>query len=289
MSKAEWKQSQIVTYFKNNSIFIIDGLADNDLQTAKRLYEDLKIKISTTNYGHCYYRKVNDSLALFNVLNEILERVKLGLRPIIHIEAHGDMTNGLQISGKNDFVSWKNLLVALQRINKNSFNNTGLSLPLCYGLDILRDIDIEQPSPFLFIVAPSGIIKAGIVESTMIHFYTDILQNRSLESAKPIIIKSLHIIFSEQIFHVIFMQIFKNKFVGKGKESFINHILTELSINKKINPIEDIKGSRKSIKTLTSQPDFFFKKYGKKFMHGKMNFDFNEVKNYYIVKSLKLE
>lgn len=168
--------------FSNNQVIIVDALGESDLQTAVHLREEI-LDVTTENRpGYCQYFKVESAPQFLSVLDDINEQVKLGIRPILHIEAHGDEHEGIQIAASGEAISWPILLTKLREINKNSKNNLGVVMAACFGLYAIKPLRIEEPCPFYFLIGSDAPVPAGYIDDAMKLFYIELNRSNSLEN-----------------------------------------------------------------------------------------------------------
>ncbi|HEY1546078.1 MAG TPA: hypothetical protein VGG01_27050, partial [Xanthobacteraceae bacterium] len=60
---------------------------------------------------------------LFQLLELLEDRAKKGLRPIIHLDTHGGLTDGLHVAASGEFITWGELVDRLRPINIAAQNN----------------------------------------------------------------------------------------------------------------------------------------------------------------------
>ncbi len=197
--------------FSNNATIILDCLASGDLQTARRLYEDVMHLDGGINY-----RKI-DSV---DTLRKSLARIKLdcgnGMLPIIHIEAHGDSTKGIQVGDKKDIFSWKELVDSLREINIVTKNNTVVILAACEGFYAILQVKIFQPTPFAFLIGSQDKVSAGDLDKHMIKFYSTLVKTGSAADAMNEIPDWMQLFHSEQFFLLAIGRHFKQYTGIKG-------------------------------------------------------------------------
>lgn len=162
-------------------IFIIQSLSPGQESTGTRLHEDLMshrafhqrtLTITLT--------KVADRSALISTLDTIHTDVMAhGIRPIVHIECHGD-EEGLEMADGSS-CSWLDLTPYLVSINTASRCNLLVTLAACFGGYLIKVIDVREHAPFLALIGPPESVQAGHLLSHYSNFYTKLL-DRSQEA-----------------------------------------------------------------------------------------------------------
>jgi hypothetical protein len=117
---------------------------------------------------------------LFEFLTSLEERAKAGLRPIIHIDTHGGLTDGLYIAASEEFVTWPELVERLRPINVAAQNNICLVSAACFSLHTIMDIDVKAPTPFFIMLAPQHTVTFGFIEENMFNFYEDVFTSHDV-------------------------------------------------------------------------------------------------------------
>ncbi len=82
----------------------------------------------------------------------ILRRVPARFVPVLHFEVHGTR-EGLQLAS-GEQVEWEDLRAALTEINVATGDRVLLCLAACHGAHAIGLIDVTQPAPFCFLLAP---------------------------------------------------------------------------------------------------------------------------------------
>ncbi|MHB8977458.1 MAG: hypothetical protein ACYDAI_12370 [Trichloromonadaceae bacterium] len=217
---------QVQTECLNNSIFIIDGLKDDDLQTANRLYDDISVHAKHSEIS-IHYGKVSTREELFKVLNEIKEYSKAGGYPIIHFELHGSKKEGACVGNGGENISWRDLVDVLRDINVITRNNLGIVMAGCHGLYALTEIDGQKPTPFNFFMGCEDSIQAGVLQDNIAKFYHNLFENYSLPEAMKAVKSEFVGFLAEKVFVESMVKYLRNQARGKGKNKRIENIVTK--------------------------------------------------------------
>ena len=253
--------------FLNNATIILDCLTSSDLQTARRLYEDVMHLDGGINY-----QKI-DSV---DTLRKVLARIKLdcskGMLTIIHIEAHGDSNKGIQIGGKKGVFSWKELVDSLREINIQTKNNTVVILAACEGLYAILQVRIFQPTPFAFLIGSQDKISAGDLDKHMIKFYSTLVKTGSAAVAMNEIPNRMQLFHSEQFFLIAIGRHFK-QYMGKR---FLRNTEKMVSKTKKVHNRHSLRELRAALKPELKPSQARFSEYARKFLHGKITVEYED-------------
>lgn len=255
--------------FSNNTVFILDGLMSSDLQTARHLNEELKDLAYKTDTPYCSLIRIGSRSELFLILDQIRSQCDEGIKPIIHIEAHGDENEGIAVGDNQERVSWGELVAALGKINETTKNNLGVVMAGCFGLYAIRPISITKPSPFYFLIGSDTKISAGQIDEVMKNFYRDLFNSNSLQIAMKQVDEQFKQFHVEKMFCVSFGRYIKQQCMGQGRNNRVEKLLSELVVGGIPNNKESLINSRKALKRLIKPSKATFERFAKVFMHGR--------------------
>lgn len=120
---------------------------------------------------------------LFQFLTSLEGRAKAGLRPIIHLDTHGALTDGLHIAASGEFVPWQELVRRLRPVNIAAQNNICLVSAACFSLHTIMNIDFGEPTPFFIMLAPQHTVTFGFIEKKTFDFYEDVFTSHDVVGA----------------------------------------------------------------------------------------------------------
>jgi len=137
-----------------NKIIIIDSIPIGEVPTANDLfYDNLKWKVLFENCPSIERVELSHKIEFLNRLDTICrECVEEGIKPIIHLEMHGN-EDGLVLSS-GDCISWEEILPRLRVINAASKNNLTLVIAACYSARLFDLVPVHKHAPFWALVAP---------------------------------------------------------------------------------------------------------------------------------------
>jgi len=236
--------------------------------------------MSANRPGYCRYIKVESSSEFFEVLEQINEQTKEGLRPILHFEAHGDKDLGLQIAVTGENISWSSLLIMPQKINKNTKNNLGVVMAACFGLNAIKPLQILQPCPFYFLIGADEPVEAGYIDEVMKLFYLELNQKKSLDCAMNKIDPQFEQFHVEKFFLVTFAKYMKNYCMGAGAKQRVENLLTGVVEKGIVHNRVTLRIMRKNAKIFLRSPKRAFNEYSSRFLHGRKSITFEDFQQF---------
>lgn len=86
--------------------------------------EDLELMRLDVHKYYFHHYEISTRQELFETLQEIARLTKkVGLKPIIHFDMHGNKHLGLESNPTREYTSWSELVVWLRKINIRAKNN----------------------------------------------------------------------------------------------------------------------------------------------------------------------
>ncbi len=163
-----------------NRIIIIDSIPNGEVSTANELFND-KLRWNVL-FGDCpsvERVQLSNKLEFVNRLNTIYSQcIQEGLKPIIHLEMHGN-TEGLVLSS-GEYIGWMEVLASLRTINVASKNNLILVIAACYSARLFEIVPVHQHAPFWGLVAPLHEVFPDDVRQFST-FYEELLREPNLQ------------------------------------------------------------------------------------------------------------
>ena len=154
-----------------DSIHIIETLKPNDRPTGQILFDELRpIALTSRPQVACYLSRVQTREEFLELLRSIARDAQLNDHsPILQIEAHGSPDGVWVASG--EFLRWIEFKPELTAINKASRLNLVVMLAACEGANLVQLLQPVDRAPFLAMIGPKRIIKAGELERATLEFY----------------------------------------------------------------------------------------------------------------------
>ena len=269
-----------ISHFSNNALFIIDALGESDSQTAIHLNNTVRDATSESRPGYCHYVKVECASQFVDVLQRVNDKTKEGLRPILHIEAHGDMNLGMKIAASEEMISWAQLMPQLQEINKNSKNNLGVVMATCFGFYAIKPLRIEEPCPFYFLIGADEPVPVGYIDTEVSRFYLELIRSNSLDVAMEKIEDKFRQFHAEKFFYTTFGRYMSSACMGRGAQRRVERLLTMVVEGGAITNRASLRTLRKLAKALVRSSERAFDKYSSRFLHGRKSVTYEEFRQF---------
>jgi len=251
-------------------------LATTDLQTARRLFEDLDMR---DEHGTRYvqHHKARSKSELIALLDGICSACLSGFKPIIHFEAHGSTGIGLEVGELGEIISWSELGDRLREINVAARNGIGVVMAACYGFEQLEAVDILRPCPYNFLIGPVKEVAAGFIDDHMVGVYRKLFESRSLEHAMKLVDGEFFRFQAELFYCTVFVRYLRNNCMGRGAERRVETLLTRAVGEGLASDRNKRRELRRSFKALIRSPEADYYRMGRHFLHGKRTVPFAEV------------
>jgi len=270
-----------------NHIFIIDLLNDEELQTARKLDDDLSIYINIKSRAHIKVASKKD-------LVELLEAIKLfyipqGIKPIIHIEGHGS-EQSLHLPDKS-YINWNELYEIISGVNFLLSNQLILFVASCYGFNYITTLNIRRYTPTFCLVSPSKNMNSGTIQYGTSIFYRTLFETKDLDKSIKKLTdydSSFSFYNSDQFFTETMINYFKSGHYGKSSNDRIERLVSEKITeertngalfnrsNKRIILSQTRKAAKKFVKSRESKFDIY-KRNSLKFLGSYKSEIFHEI------------
>ncbi|MGE8450427.1 MAG: hypothetical protein ACN6OP_07335, partial [Pseudomonadales bacterium] len=107
---------------------------------------------------------------------------QLGMRPIIHIECHGDASDGLEFANGSE-LSWDSLEKCFTQLNCATRLNTIAIVSACFGAHFISRATPILPAPFFALISPTDEINPYEIKTGLEGFYQSFLSQVSIDDA----------------------------------------------------------------------------------------------------------
>jgi hypothetical protein len=168
-----------------NGVAILDAIPDGELNTARRLKEDLiDLSLNTADGLQVQYVRVHTLADLEAGISSLVDDARNnGLKPWLHLEGHGSADEtGFQVAD-GAHCSWDYLKQLITPLNVATGLNLILILATCFGGSFARAIQTVDRAPVLGLLGPKREVKTGQIEIGFIEFYRSFFESSSLKKA----------------------------------------------------------------------------------------------------------
>lgn len=154
---------------RTTNVWIIEWLSPNEKRTGRALHEWMEgRRAGWSNYCPCQTKaEVLASIARAEHLAK-----KVGMIPVLHLEAHGG-DDGMFPSSEADaeVLRWEELTVPLQSLNRATKCNLVVVVAACTGFAVIRALNKGPLAPAIAIVGPDAEILPGQLLEGSKEFY----------------------------------------------------------------------------------------------------------------------
>jgi hypothetical protein len=182
-SKMDAKKAIPVNAFKVNHIAIVESLPANEFQTgwelAGYLGGQLEDSQKPITVSHANVSTPNEFRATVERLTRRAQGE--GLRPMLHVEAHGEDDFGLHL--RDGKVHWREICDALIPLNRASGFNLLLSVSACFGMNCISGVRLSRGSPCYALLGPSQDLTGSDLLGRFRSFYREIIHSQDLDRA----------------------------------------------------------------------------------------------------------
>jgi hypothetical protein len=264
--------------FMNNMVLILDCLSEDEMQTARHLFESLRDLQEIKLTGHCRYHRVSNNREFSEALQKI-RSLCAGNWPILHVEGHGD-EKGLCIGNAGERYSWDDLADEMRMCNAACTNNLGLVLAACHGHYLQSKVSATKGSPFNFQISCKSAMSAGDMRRHMVRFHSVLLQTASLDEACASLPKDLVVFRSHLYFLDQYGRHYKRMLIGRGRESAEERLLSDMTKNRFAKQHLGVNKLRKIARTVTTPFENRYIEQSRAFFHGQVPIPYEQFMEY---------
>lgn len=167
---------------QTNAIVWIHSLPEQEMGPTRRILEDLEGLASVGGFPISVYA-VRNRAELSELLMQLTAMAEQGLRPVLHVDAHGTVAEGLLLSPSGERVTWSEIIDDLRALNVATANNLTCIFALCFGLHLYRQVSLKRPVPAYLFCAPPEEISVGFLEAQTLAFYREMNRTSNVTAA----------------------------------------------------------------------------------------------------------
>lgn len=167
---------------QTNAIVWIHSLPEQEMGPTRRILEDLEGLASVGGFPISIYA-VHNRAELSELFMQLTAMAEQGLRPVLHVDAHGTVAEGLLLSPSGERVGWSEVIDDLRALNVAKANNLTCIFALCFGLHLYRQVSLKRPVPAYLFCAPPEEISVGFLEAQTLAFYREMNRTSNVTAA----------------------------------------------------------------------------------------------------------
>jgi hypothetical protein len=259
---------EFTTGFGVNSLIWITSLSPDEMGTTRRIVEDLQPFFKGKGLDFLYY-PVPSAADLYEKLDGLAERARLGARPMLHLDMHGSK-DGLAIAATREIATWKSLIPKFQAINVATDGNLCVVAGVCFALHAIREVKLSEPCPIHILIAPEDIVTVGFLEDATVKFYQEVFSSGQVEKAhEEHLSAQLKVFYSEKLLAVALAKYIRESCKGKGGAQRRERLLTEIMLSGQPRTPTNLKRIRKLLKEVSRPDQALVDKYARTFLAGR--------------------
>jgi hypothetical protein len=267
---------------RNNQLFIFDGLPANEIQTGRRLQEDISdFSNSIGRYGYCTRYEINDKAMLVAYLKAIETDCKAGvLLPALHFEFHGDKEKGLWIAASGEYITWRELAVLISPLNAATRNNITVVLATCHGFTLRQSVNVKDPCPFHFMIAPNQEVNAGVIYDCILPFYKEVIFSGRLDAAIRLLDSRFQRFIAGEWFYSIIALFFTENLSARSRREIAEEMVSNVVVRAGHENHHLIKHARARAKYHLVNPEAIYLFLERNFFHGQNYIPYEDIKKF---------
>lgn len=255
---------------RNNGLTIFDGLSADELQTGRRLYEDVTDFANSIGRScYCTRYVIGDRHMLVAVLKLVENECRSGtLFPALHFECHGDVRKGLLLARSKEYIPWADLMSLIAPLNAATRNNTAVVLASCNGYELSSLVSLRGGSPFHFVIAPNEEMTAGALIDTLLPFYREVMSTGDLSTAiSHLDVGFKHFVCGERLYSAV-ASFMINNFTAKLRQEMVEEMVSNEMARLGYQNRDLVRIARSRARKYLANPRNFFRRLSKEFFHG---------------------
>ncbi|RWO29677.1 MAG: hypothetical protein EOS10_22855 [Mesorhizobium sp.] len=167
---------------QTNAIVWIHSLPEREMGPSRRVLEDLEGLASAGGFPVFAYA-VGDRAELRELFRQLRTQAEQGLRPVLHVDAHGTDADGLLLAPSGEHVGWAEIIEDLRALNVATANNLTCIFALCFGLHLYKQVSLKRPVPSYLFFAPPEETSVGFLEAQTLAFYREMNRTSNVTAA----------------------------------------------------------------------------------------------------------
>ncbi len=254
-----------------NAIVWIHSLPEGEIGPTRRILEGLK-GLATEGGFPVFEYAVGDRAELVKTFNELSSCAEQGLQPILHVDAHGTVADGLVLAPSGERVGWADVIELLRKLNVATENNLTCVFALCFGLHLYENVSLKKAVPAYLFCAPPSEISVGFLEDQTLSFYRKINQSSNVTYAfNATLGASMNLFHCQGLFFLSLLRYIYTYCMGKRRQERQERMLTAVLKHKGIvNPSNaQLKQARKNVRELLELGQSLIDRFAPTFLIGR--------------------
>ena len=211
---------------QTNAIVWIHSLPEQEMGPSRRILEDLD-GLAITGGLPVFAHAVRNRAELSDLFRQLTASAEQGLRPVLHVDAHGTVAEGLLLAPSGERVGWGEIIEDLRALNVATANNLTCIFALCFGLHLYRQVSLKRPVPAYLFCAPPEEISVGFLEGQTMAFYQEMSRTSnvtaSFEATLGGVMQSFH---CQGLFLQSLLRYIRTYCIGRTRQDRLERMVT---------------------------------------------------------------
>ena len=203
---------------QTNAIVWIHSLPEDEMGPTRRILEDLEGLAKADGFPviEC---AVGDHAELERTFNKLTSCAEHGLRPILHVDSHGTVADGLLLAPSSERVGWADVIELVRRLNVATENNLTCIFALCFGLHLYKEVSLKKAVPAYLFCAPASEISVGFLQEKTLSFYREVNRSSNVTAAfKATLGANMELFHCQGLFFQSLLRYIRTYCMGKGRQ-----------------------------------------------------------------------
>ncbi|MBY3363758.1 hypothetical protein [Rhizobium laguerreae] len=260
-----------------NKVIWITSLSEEEYSVTRRIHDDLLPYL--LSQGIIFEELEPQSGAeLLQQLDDLAVDATNGVRPIIHIDTHGN-EQGLGIKATNEMVPWEAIVDRFKKINIATENNLCVISLACFGFHVIEPISITDTTPFYIVAGSQQKVYEDYIESVTVDFYKYMFDNNDIVGAyNKFLAGQLRVLHCEKLVHRALAGYIRAGTMGEGAAERIEGLLARLARDTPPGKIFNAEEARRLLEEEIRPDQGLLERRVQQFLIGrKPQFDIDEV------------
>ena len=222
----KWKSENgvltVVSSVGLSDICFVDMLGHEPGATARWLEDDIGPEFNSRNV-HTEVVPVANERALRRLVKSLMrDAQKLGRRPWLHFEAHGDAT-GIAF-GDGTRLDWSKFFDRMRPLNIVTHNSLCITLASCFSFSQIGSFSFEHRAPFFMAFGWNRVVGDGEIREFIPAFYRECILRGRLDCKRPSGMRCYSA--EEELIKVVGSVLMQNH-TGRGRRALREKMVTD--------------------------------------------------------------
>ena len=253
---------EFITSITTNALVVLESLADDERKTGRYLTDDIAALCRDKKFN-VYRADIRSSCGFRDATrNLVTDAREKGLRPILHLEVHGDQS-GLRFHPSGDIMKWDEFGDLVRELNGATRNHLLVVMAVCHGYSAILATDIKKLTPFCILIGPEGEITNQQVLRAFGPFYRSLLDNGSLTNSVNHLPPAYRLHSCERLFANLFAKHVQDNCIGRGRQERVESLVTRA---RAVNHTMSLRNLRRAAKKRTKPDPATFERFRREFL-----------------------